>query len=33
MLSARDGIGISGIESLSIRGISDSQFLIIEVPL
>lgn len=33
VLSARDGIGISGIDSLSIRAISDSQFLIMEVPL
>jgi redox-sensitive bicupin YhaK (pirin superfamily) len=33
MLSERDGIGISGINTLSIRAITDSQFLIMEVPL
>jgi len=33
ILSARDGIGVSGVNTLSIRAISDSQILIMEVPL
>lgn len=33
MLSARDGIGITGVNSLSIRAITDSKFLIMEVPM
>jgi redox-sensitive bicupin YhaK (pirin superfamily) len=33
ILSARDGIGITGVESLSIRALSDSHFLIMEVPM
>lgn len=33
MLSARDGIGITGTNNISIRAISDSQILIMEVPM
>lgn len=33
MLSDRDGIGVSGVNALSIRAISDCQLLIMEVPL
>lgn len=33
MLSSRDGIGIAGVNSLSIRAISDSRLLLMEVPL
>jgi redox-sensitive bicupin YhaK (pirin superfamily) len=33
ILSARDGIAVSEVNSLSIRAISASQFLIMEVPL
>ena len=33
MLSARDGIAVSDVTSLSIRAIAHSEFLIMEVPL
>ena len=33
MLSERDGIGITGRNALSIRAITDSRFLIMEVPM
>jgi len=33
ILSARDGIGVSGVNALSIRAISDSRLLLMEVPL
>jgi redox-sensitive bicupin YhaK (pirin superfamily) len=33
MLSERDGIGLSGVTSMGIRAIADSQLLLMEVPM